>query len=91
MEKLIIDNYKDYILSQTNKKYDGTLLILLWTDFKKLSNFMKQNNSMRTYIYTCINNEGKRTLVKGYKYVNRLGYLITTSPIDLISENGIEI
>jgi hypothetical protein len=73
------DNDENFIYSP-----DGELM---WTDFKEAKEYI--DNHPEVFCYTSIEGDYDTIwLLPGYRYVNRLGYLITK--IDMqISEDGI--
>ena len=81
---------KPYLIPETNKAHiDDRISAYLWDNYEELSNYIKANSKTKVFFYTVVTGDCDTAwILQGCKYVNRLGYLISTKKIK-IPEDGL--
>ena len=92
-EKALDKFYRDikpYLIPETNKAHiDDCISAYLWDNYEELSNYIKANSKTKVFFYTVVTGDCDTAwILQGCKYVNRLGYLISTKEIK-IPEDGL--
>jgi len=82
--KFFEDNKENLIVSRDNGKEDSPYN-LLWDDYKEAYEELQKisKDEPRLYCYTLIEGEGNGYISGGWHYVNRLGYFISKTKVNL--------
>lgn len=84
-------NAKQYLIPiKESTGNESSLQDYLWDDYKSLSEFVRTKDNEDLFFYTIVTgDEDTAWIVKGCKYANRVGYLITSEDIKGFPEDGI--
>lgn len=80
LEKFYEDNKSDLIESPSKCREEG-LPKFLWDNWGELNEYFKDKTGQDLYLCTIVTDEGDTAwIVKGHRWINRVGYLVSRKP-----------